>query len=209
MIMSEKLNSELKRLFKTGFFHIFGSSVANKIIGFLSCIVLIRILSKTEYGAFTYAWNIYSIIILFNTMGIEFGVLQLSCEHSGDTEYVNKTHNYGVRFGLRFNILLAVILLGIGLFAPLKIEGSTYLLCALCLLTMVQLLYELTGCYLRSLKRNQEYAKYQVTNSILVLVLSAGCAFLFREMGMVIGHYASCIVAYLIGLFVLNIHLIK
>lgn len=204
-----KVIIKIKTLFRTGFFHIFGSSVINKIIAFLSSIVLIRILTKVEYGTFTYAWNIYSIVLIFNGMGIESGTLQLASEHSGDTDYANKVSGFGTRFGLRFNSILVIILLGIGLFAPLKIKAGRPLLCALCLLPIFQLLYNLTSSYLRAQKRNKEYAKLQVTNTILVFVVSAGCAFLFREMGMVVGHYIAYIVAYLVGLFVFRVPLLK
>lgn len=203
----EKIKAKICQLFKTGFFHIFGSSVINRIIGFLSSIILVRILSKAEYGTFTYAWNIYSIIILFNGMGIEFGALQLSSEHSGDTLYANRVSNYGIRFGMRFNLLLVIALLGIGLFAPLKIAGGRPLLIALCLMPTVQLLYNMTSCFLRSQKRNQEYATIAVINTVMVFVVSAGCAFLLREMGMVVGHYVAYVVAYLVGLLVFHVHL--
>ena len=120
---------KLVMLMKTVFFHVFGSSVINKIIAFMSSIVLVRILTKQEYGVFTYSWNIYSIVLLLNGMGIDSGVLQLSSEKSGDTIFADRTSNYGTRFGLRFNIILMILLLGIGLFAPLKIKGAGRLLC--------------------------------------------------------------------------------
>ena len=205
----EEIKSRISHLFKTGFFNIFGSSVINRIIGFLSSIVLVRILSKAEYGTFTYAWNIYSIMILLNGMGIEFGALQLSSEHSGDLQYANRVSNYGIRFGMRFNLLLVLALLGIGLFAPLKIVGGRPLLISLCLLPMVQLLYNMTSCYLRSQKRNQEFATLAVVNTVMVFVVSAGCAFLFREMGMVVDHYVAYIAAYLVGLLAFHVHLIN
>lgn len=200
---------KIKMLLKTGFFHIFGSSVINKIISFMSSVVLVRILSKPEYGTFTYAWNIYCIVLLFNGMGIDSAVLQLSSEHSGDVEYANKASNYGTRFGLRFNLILVTVLLVIGLFAPLKISGGAPLLCALCALPIFQLLFNMTSSYLRAQKRNQEFAKLQVANTALVFLASAGAAFLFREMGMVIGHYVAYIVTYLIGLLIFQVHLIN
>ena len=205
----ENAIAKIKKLFRTGFFHIFGSSVVNKVIAFLSSVVLVRILTKVEYGAFTYAWNIYSIVLILNGMGIESGVLQLASEHSGDAEYANKVSSFGTRFGLKFNCILVAALLGIGLFAPLKIEAGGPLLCALCALPVFQLLYNLTSSYLRAQKRNQEYAKLQVINTVLVFIVSAGCAFLFREMGMVVGHYVAYIVAYLVGLLVFHVHLIN
>ena len=206
---SQKLLPKINTLFKTGFFHIFGSNVINKVLAFLSSVILVRILTKTEYGAFTYAWNIYCILLLFNGMGIESGVLQLASEHSGDTAYADRVSSYGTKFGLKFNSILFVLLLGISLFAPLKIEAGRPLLRALCLLPAFQLLFNLTSSYLRAQKRNQEFAKLQVVNTVFVSVVSAGFAFLFREMGMVIGHYVAYIVAYLVGLFAFHVHLIN
>ena len=87
----ERIHDKFETLIRTGFFHIFGSSVMNKIIAFLSSIVLVRILSKEEYGVFTYAWNIYSIILLFSGMGLDSGMLQLASEKSGDESYAKKS----------------------------------------------------------------------------------------------------------------------
>ena len=67
----------------------------------------------------------------------------------------------------------------------------------------------MTACYLRSQKRNKEYSKLSVANALLVFVLSAGSAFIFREMGLVIGQYASVIISCLIGMFVFHIRLLN
>lgn len=199
--------SKVKILFRTGFFHIFGSSVINKIIAFLSSVVLVRILSKTEYGVFTYAWNIYSIILILNGMGIESGVLQISSEHCGNTNFSNKASNYGTRFGMKFDLILFALILGIGLFAPLKIEASRKILCSLCLLPMTQLLFGMTTTSLRSQKRNQEYAKIVVFNTCMIFGVSAVCAYLFREIGMIIGYYIAYICSYFVGLMVFHVKL--
>jgi O-antigen/teichoic acid export membrane protein len=205
----EKQFNKIKTLSQTGFFHIFGSSVINKFIGFLSSVILVRILTKVEYGTFTYAWNIYSIVLLFNGMGMDSGVLQLASEHSGDAEYANRIYIYGTKFSLKFNLILVMVLLGIGLFAPLKIEAGSKLICALSVLPVFQLLYGLTLSYLRAQKRNQEYAKIQVVHTALVFIVSVGFVIPFRETGMVIGHYVAYIVAYLIGLLIFHTPLIS
>ena len=188
-----RIASELKTLFHTGFFHIFGSSAVNKIVTFLSSVVLIRILTKLEYGIFTYAWNIYSIIVLLNGMGIDAGVMQIASENGGDTAYTNSISNFGVRFGVRFDLALCMLVLGVGLFAPLNIQGADRLLCLLCLLPILQLLFQMTTAYLRAQKRNQEYAKLTTLNTIMVFAISAICAFAFREAGLIVGYYAAYI----------------
>lgn len=202
-----RIASELKTLFHTGFFHIFGSSAVNKIVTFLSSVVLIRILTKLEYGIFTYAWNIYSIIVLLNGMGIDAGIMQIASENGGDTAYTNSISNFGVRFGVRFDLALCMLVLGVGLFAPLNIQGADRLLCLLCLLPILQLLFQMTTAYLRAQKRNQEYAKLTTLNTIMVFAISAICAFAFREAGLIVGYYAAYIASFIIGRFVYKIRL--
>lgn len=203
----EKVLPKIKTLFRTGFFHIFGSSVINKIIAFMSSVVLVRILTKAEYGVFTYAWNIYSIILIFNGMGIESGVLQVSSEHSGDTEFGDRASNYGIWYGVKFDLILVAIILLIGLFAPLKIEASREILCMLCLLPMSQILFQMTTTYLRAQKRNQEFARLTVLNTALIFVVSAGCAFIFREKGLVFGYYAAYLSSFAVGFLIYHVRI--
>ena len=201
------MKEKITKLFKTGFFHIFGSSVINRIISLMSTIVLVRILSKSEYGVFTYAWNIYSIIILFSGMGMDSGCLQLMSEHSGDLQYADRVTNYGTSFGIKFNLLLAALLLGIGVFAPLTINGAREILCFLCLFPIIQFLSNMVNTYLRAQKRNKEYANLQIINTGVVFAASAGFAFLLREIGMAVGYYAAFTTTFLVGTLVYHVHL--
>lgn len=205
----KKYIQKVKVLFQTGLFHIFGSSVINKVISFLSNVVLVKILTKGEYGVFTYAWNIYSIVLLANGLGMESSVLQICSEQKDNEEYTNKVCNYASRFGVKFDIVLTGILIGIALFAPLKISGAKELLFFLCLLPMLQLLFNLTTCYLRAQKRNQDYARLSMINTALVFCVSAGGALLFREKGMVLGYYAAYSISIIIGFFFMHVKLFE
>lgn len=199
--------SKLKTLLRTGFFHVFGSSTINKIITFLSSVVLIRILSKNEYGVFTYAWNIYNIVLLFNGMGMDSAILQMCSEKSGDEGFVRRICNYGARFGIAFNVLLTLAMIGIAIFFPVTIDGSREMLLFLCLLPMIQLLFNLSTGYLRSQKRNQDFAMLSTVNTILVFLVSAGAALIFRAKGMVLGYYIAYAVSVLLGAFKMRIRL--
>lgn len=199
--------SKVELLLKTGFFHIFGSSVINKIISFLSSIILVRILTKEEYGAFTYAWNIYSIILLLSGFGIESGVLQVASEKSGEREYTKKIYSFGTRLGIKFNILLGVILIGMALFVPLKIGNAKELLIMLCALPIVQLLYGLATGYLRSQKQNKEFSVLSTINTFFVFIISVICSVFFREKGMIAGYYISFIISILVAFVKFDVNL--
>ena len=205
--LKKTISPIIKKLFSTGFFHIFGGNVINKVITFISGIVLVHILTKPEYGIFTYAWNIYGIVFLFSGMGLDSSMLQLSSEHGGDVDYTQRICSYSVKFGLLFNSLLSLALLVIGLFVPLKIESGRALIIALCLLPLIQFLYSMLSVYLRSQKRNKEFAKLNVINTSICFIVSVGAALLFRAMGLVFGHYAAAIVSVAIGILCFKVRL--
>lgn len=198
---------KVKKLFTSGFFHIFGGNVINKVITFVSGVVLVRILTKTEYGTFTYAWNIYGIVLLFSGLGLDSSLLQLSSEHCGEEEYTKSACTYSARLGLLFNGLLFLTLILLGVFAPLKIEAGRPILCALCLLPLFQFLYSMIVSYLRAQRRNQEFAKLTVLNTFVCFSVSIVAALLVREMGLVIGHYAAAISATVVGILYFRVHL--
>lgn len=192
---------KLKFLLRTGFFHIFGSSVLNKIISFLSNVLLIRILSKDEYGIFTYAWNIYALVLLADGMGIASGVLQVCSEKGENSQESRKVFRYGVRFGLTFDALLVVVLLFIGMFAPLSIAKADSLVRMLCLLPVFQLSNSLISSYLRAEKRNKDFSQLTVINTLAMLVFAVPGAILLREKGMVLAHYGAYLVTALVGVW--------
>lgn len=201
--------AKVRKLFSTGFFHIFSSTVINKMVGFFSTMILVRILSKTEYGAYTYALNIFGLVTIVNGMGIDSGVLQLTSEHSGDVAYADRMCNYGTRFGLKFDLLLVATMLGIGLFAPLKIESGRRLICLMCMLPMFQFMANMMSCYLRSQKRNQEMSRLLVFSTLAGATTSLVGALLFREVGMVMGQYVSQSATVAIAVFAYGLHFLK
>ena len=69
----KKIHQMKTKLFETGFFHVFGSNIINQVIAFLSGIILVRILSKAEYGIYSYAYNIINFFLVFNGFGGSIG----------------------------------------------------------------------------------------------------------------------------------------
>ena len=65
------------KLGNTGFFHVFGSTAINKIIGFASGIVLVRLISKSEYGVYSYAYNLLTFFMIACGFGAVSGILQM------------------------------------------------------------------------------------------------------------------------------------
>jgi len=205
----QSISAKLNKLNKTGLFHIFASSAFCKVIGFLGSVVLVRVLTKNEYGIFTYAWNIFSIIMLFNGFKVELGALQLASERNRDTGYVNSVFAYSFRFGVRVSLVLSVIVLLIGMLLPLKIEAARPILISLSLMPALLLTIDLSNIFLRSQKKCKEYAGLTLINTTLVFVLSISGALLCKEIGLVLGRYAAYILSILVGFFAFRVRFIK
>lgn len=185
------VKGNIRKLICSGFVYIFGSSVLNNAIAFLSGIILVRILSKSEYGIFSYAWNIFSIVMLLNGCGIASAVLQLCSERNTDNQYCNEVYNFGKKFGLAFNVVLFVVLFIAGVFFPLPINGAGKLLTISSLLPMLIFLFDIQNSYMRAKKMAKQYAMFSSINTALVFCFSVVGALLFKENGLIIGRYVA------------------
>lgn len=198
--------TELKLLFrktvtklsKGGFFHIFGASTINKIIGFASTWVIVRLVSKADYGVYTYAYNIYHFVLLLNGFGIASAVLQMGSE-TDDLKEKERYYKFGLWFGTLADLFLAFVMVLIGLFIPLPIEGSGILLAWMFGLPLLTLIPELQYMYLRINARNKEYSSITILNTFAVFVLSCILAYLLKTPGLIIAGYLSHIITIVVA----------
>lgn len=182
--------SALDKLKKRGFFFIFGSSTINKIIGFASSWIIVRIISKPEYGVYTHAYNIYGFILLLNGLGITSAVLQIGSEAKTEEEK-RCIYGYGLRVGISIDLILSAVILLIGFFIPLKIDGSNKLLVMMFLLPAFTIVTDLQLMYLRINLKNKQFAETSTINSFAVLILSCLLSYCFKAPGLVLAGYCS------------------
>ena len=97
LLMIEIVNKSMNRLKNTGFFHIFGSTLINKILGFLSNFIVVRLIEKSAFGTYTYANNILSFIMIMSGLGMVSGVFQLCSENIGKRDEKEKIYAYGCK----------------------------------------------------------------------------------------------------------------
>ena len=71
----------IKKLISEGFLKIFSASTINKIVNFAYSYVLIRVVSKSDYGVYSYAATVYGFLMIFNIIGLDSAALQLYVEN--------------------------------------------------------------------------------------------------------------------------------
>lgn len=180
-----------RRLISTGFFHIVGSGTLVNIVGFLSNIILVHVVSKAEYGLFTYAANIYGMIIILSGLGASATMLQFASEKFNDQEKKDAIYQYALRFGLIINCALAAFVIVVGFVYPFEITGAQFLIYMYAILPIFQYLNEYQTIYLRSERNNKGYSYTNLLYAIVLMIASITGAALFGAMGFVIAQYIA------------------
>ena len=101
--MMSRLKSVVQNL-KSDVSRVLIASGINKLISLLLSIVIVRILSKEEYGLFSFAFNKVSIIMVFSGFGITSGILQF-CSESISLEKKKQYYKFGLVFGVIANLI--------------------------------------------------------------------------------------------------------
>ena len=194
--MRERILEYGKKLFSTGFFHIFGSNVINKILSFASGILLARILTKSEYGVYSYANTLMGFFLLVSGFGMVSGLLQVGSEQKQEEKRLG-LYRFACRFGFVYNLLLAAVILFVALVIPLPIAGSGKILALMCLYPMAMLMRDLKTALLRSQMRNQDFSYANTFSTAAMVLLSCTLALLLRAEGLVLGQYLACVLTIL------------
>ena len=195
--LRDRLNHFITLLSTTGFFSIAGSTVVNKILSFLSGILVVRILSKTDFGVYSYVYNLLNIALLFNGCGVASALIQLCSEKADDRAHF-VLERFAYFFGGIFDLGLMLTLFLYASFIPEEMPGARLLLQVCSLFPLPQLVYELQCALLRSQLRNSDYANANVVNTVCVVAGTIGGSLVAGAFGLLLGRLISMIISSLI-----------
>lgn len=184
--------TKIKEGYKNGFFHIFISNVLNKILLFCGGILLIRILTKDEFGLYSYSQNILSLFLLINGFGITEGLMQYGSKKEEKKEK-EKYVKYTLRIGIISNILLISLIIIYSLYGKLKINEARNILLMMAFFPITNTLFSIIQTKLRIELENKKYSKLSNINTFLDMS------------GMLIGGYSFGLKGVIIGKYIGNI----
>ena len=162
-----RIRSLAGRLFRTGFFSIFLSSVACKVLMFIGGTIVVRVLSKSDYGAYTYVMNCYGIVMILGDLGCSVAALQFCSESYANTERSDSLFNYGLSRGLAFSGVTALALFLSPWYYPFKTQEAACLTQKLCLIPFLVCSISFLQVNLR---RQLENHRYGAINIFQVLI---------------------------------------
>lgn len=191
---------DIDKLLKKGLVQIFSANVINKVAQFGTLALLSRILTKSDYGAFSYAQNIMSFVLLLEGAGVTTGILQY-CSISKDYKTKRKYLKFGLEFGIIFNIILSISMLLYGVFGKIAIEDSRNYIILLSMIPLFSVVYNSIQSYLRSTLRNTEYSVLTTFNTVIYLILSVSLSYVSGVNGLIIGMYLAYLLTVILGIW--------
>lgn len=149
------------KLLRTGFFSVFFSNVLCKVLTFIGGMIIVRVLSKSDYGAYAYVINCYGMLMLLGDLGCSVAAMQFCNESHGDPKKFDAYFTYGFKQGLLFSSLTSLLLLFSPLFYPFKSAEAAGLTR---LLFLMPILSSVNNFLLISLRVRLENTRFALVN---------------------------------------------
>lgn len=178
----------VQKLGHMGLFHIFGSNTVNRLISFVSNSVVIRTLSKEQYGLFGSAYNVFNLVGLVNGFGMANAML-LYCSEDRTEQEKSTIYQYTLKAGFLASMLLSIGMVLYGIYGKTGIEGNSRYIVFLSALPMLDYLQLYVLSFLRTRRENKTYARLMTFNTCTRFVFDFLGALLGRISGLILGRY--------------------
>lgn len=189
MIDKEDIKDKIKKLRKTGFFSIFISTVFSKVVTLLGSIVLVRILPKNDYGVYSYISNCFTMLFMFNDLGISSATLQYLTESIENKERQRQIIKYSIKSCLIVSIVTCLLVLFSPYFYPYTMEEAKILTPMLFLVPMIMIIYGLLSMILRANFDNRRYGKLQIFITLSTYIVLIIASITWGIKGAILSHY--------------------
>lgn len=191
-----EIKNKIKKLYETGFFHIFSSNVINKILLFCNGIFIVRVLSKESFGVYSYSQNLLSIFLLFSGLGINNGLLQFASK--SNEEEKNEIFKFTFRLGLIINIILTGIVILYCIFGDFKIKEGKEILLYMSGFPIFTIIIDSFLIYWRAELKNKEMSVLSTINTLSTVIFMVIGGYLYELKGVVLGKYIGFILVMLV-----------
>lgn len=190
-----------KKIASTGFSAIFISSSISKIVAFLGGVVIVRILSKNDYGIYTYVINCYSILMLLGDLGCNVSTMQYCNENYKDGQKLDAFFTYGLRQAMLFSGITAVLIYISPYFYPFVHEQARSLTRKLCLMPFINTANSFILVNLRVRLENKKYAVISFFSTAIHYAFILPLSYFFNVKGAVLSNYAIALSTLVFGLY--------
>lgn len=171
MEIVEKAKTKLKSIWELGGFHVVGGNFLNKFVTFFGSVLIVRLLTKNEYGELSYIENLYSFLYLLAGFGISNAILRFVILEK-DIEGKKAVFNYMVKIAIVINIFIILLGFVANHYYP-HAETFTYaagLLYIMMLMLPAQYFFDNNIALKRAFLDNKSFAYYNFAYATTVII---------------------------------------
>jgi len=190
-------------LLEKGFFHVASSHLISQGISLISLIILVRLLSKEDYGIYSFAFNLISFFLLINGLGTITGMLQYGSETT-DSERRYSIFKYGLITGVKFDLILGIGILAFGLFYPIEMEAARLAFIMMLMYPLLIFMSLSLTTYFRTTLDNRNYSLLNILTACFVLASSILGAILAGYIGVILFRYIAYALIFVIAILILK-----
>ena len=184
-----------------GFYSIFVSQIINNILLFGTSVLVVRLINKEDFGRYSYAYNIISLFLLINGIGMLSGFLQFGSEFSDDKVKSSAYEKYAFKTGIIASISISVIIMGLVKFGNNSINQSSILLLLLSLIPIFHFAYTFFETKFRVLEMNKKYSLLINLNSITYFVSVIIGSVFMNVVGIILAKYLAYSISIIYGIY--------
>lgn len=185
------LRDKIKKLYQTGFFHIFSTNIINKILLFCNGVFIVKVLSKESFGVYSYSQNLLSLFLLFSGLGINNGLLQFASRSKAEER--EDIFRFTLKLGVIINIILTGIVVIYCKFGNFKIEEGRKMLFYMTGFPIFTIIIDSFLIYWRAELRNKEMSVLSTINTFSTVIFMIVGGYLYDLQGVILGKYIGFI----------------
>lgn len=185
----DRLKRLSAKLLQTGFFSVFLANILSKVLTFIGGMIIVRILTKSENGVYTYIINCYGILMLLGDLGCSQATLQFCNESHNDFKRFNGYFVYGVRRGFVFSALTSLLILASPWFYPFKTAEAAQLTRMLCLMPFLAGANNLLVSNLRARLKNHRFGAVNIFRTFVHYLVILPMSYWMGAVGAVLSNY--------------------
>ena len=177
---------------------VLAANIFSYFIAFSGSVIFVRLLGKTEFGLYTFAFGIVSLFLLVNGFGAAAGVLQYVSRAKSEQERLGYLH-FAFKSGALFNLLISLLIIGYALLIPLPMPRARPILLAMALFPVGRLYIDIFQAYLRATQQNKLQARFLIVNNCVLLAANVIGIACFKLYGLVYFTYIGYLLMFVIS----------
>lgn len=190
----------LKKLKKIGFGQVFSAFAINKIIAFVTNFLIVRFLTKSDYGLFSSAFNIYSFFNVYTGLGMLSSELLFCTEKRSPIEK-KAIYKYTLLCGFFADVIMGIVMIIYGMSGFIALPESRPLIIQFAGLLVFEYIMQYFLVYYRTKIDNKKFSVLSIINSSLYLLFGSLGAVIFGATGTIVGRYLAMIIPIMISLY--------